>query len=538
VQDPPLGAREIDAGGMVVAPGFIDVHTHYDAQVCWDEKFASIGQYGVTTVVMGNCGIGLAPVVDGDSEYLIQLLARIEGMPQRTLEMLDWNWRSMADYLDAIDKPMGANVVSLVGHSPLRRAVMGDACYERAATSDEVEAMQRELRDALAAGAWGFSSSVAGTHSDLAGRPAPSRLATHAEFGALADVLGEFAFGIIGISPESKLRGLSADDRSLLTLLSLRGGASVNWNPLVYSPQLPDVWRTNLDASTQAAAAGARVYAVFNPAGMGGTRVDLRSLFMFGYLPRWDELVLQPLAEKMRAFANPEVRRSLAAALDEDTSMGVLTEKLKTMWDILRITSAPSAANQRFIGRTVGEVARERGESPLDTMLDVALADDLETVFMQEDSRVTDSAALDAFAAMAASPFVIYGGSDAGAHIDILANESLPARALDWRVREQGSLTLEETVRRFSSGVADAIGLPGRGRLAPGLAGDVVVFDPATVASGDAYVVDDLPGGGERMVTRSVGVHHTIVGGQVAFSDGQPTGALPGRLLRSSASPA
>jgi N-acyl-D-aspartate/D-glutamate deacylase len=398
--------------------------------------------------------------------------------------------------------------------------------------------MQRELRDALAAGAWGFSSSVAGTHSDLAGRPAPSRLATHAEFGALADVVGEFPFGIIGISPESKLRGLSGDDRSLLTMLSLRGGASVNWNPLVYSPQLPDVWRTNLDASTHAAAAGARVYAVFNPTGMGGTRVDLRSLFMFGYLPRWGELVQQPLAEKMRAFANPEVRRALAADLDEDTSMGVLTEKLKTMWDILRITSAPSAANQPYIGRTVGEVARERGESPLDTMLDVALADDLDTVFMQEDSRATDPAAHAAFAAMAASPFVIYGGSDAGAHIDILANESLPARALDWRVRDQGSLTLEETVRRFSSGVADAIGLPGRGRLTPGLAGDVVVFDPATVASGDAYVVDDLPGGGERMVTRSIGVHHTIVAGQVAFSDGEPTGALPGELLRSSASPA
>ena len=335
------------------------------------------------------------------------------------------------------------------------------------------------------------------------------------------------------MSPESKLRGLNAKDRALLTLLSLRGGASVNWNPLVYSAALPDVWRTNLDASTEAAAAGARVFGVFNPNGMGGTRVDLRSLHLFGYLPRWGELALRSHAEKVRAFRDPEVRRALADDLANDSSMGVLTERLKAMWDILRVTAAPSAANQRYVGRLVGDIARERGQSPLDTMLDIALEDDLETVFMQEDLRTSDDAALAAFAEMAASPYVIYGGSDAGAHMDMLANESLPARALDWRVREQGVLTLEETVRRFSAGVAEAVGLPGRGRLAPGLAGDVVVFDADAVRPGSAYVVDDLPGGGERMMTRSFGFHLTVVDGQIAFTDGEPTGDLPGRLLRS-----
>jgi N-acyl-D-aspartate/D-glutamate deacylase len=528
----PSGVRTIEVEGMVLAPGFIDVHTHYDAQVCWDTSFSGIGQYGTTTVVMGNCGIGMAPVREGDGDYLAGLLAHIEGMPLATLQALQWDWPTMRAYLDDIDRPLGANVVSLVGHSPLRRHAMGDAAFERTATDDELHTMQHQLRDALAAGAWGFSSSVAGTHVDLNGRPAPSRLADKREFTALASVLGEFPFGIVGISPESKLRGLNPDDRELLTMLSLVGGASVNWNPLVYSPHYPDVWRSNLAASADAASAGGRVYAVFNPTGTGGTRVDLRTLFLFSFLPEWAKIARLPHRERVTAFSDAEVRDALDADLTNDTSMGVLTAQLRTMWDVLRVTVVRAGANREYVGRLVGDIARERNQRPLDTMLDIAVADDLETVFMQEDVRRTDDQAAEAFRQMADSPYVLYGGSDAGAHSDILANESLAARAFQWRVREEGSLGLEETVRRFTSAIAAAIGLDGRGLLQPGFAGDIAVFDPERINAGDAFVVSDLPGGGERMMTKSVGVEYTIIDGMIAFDHGEPTSARPGRLLR------
>ena len=528
------GARLLDVSGLVVAPGFIDVHTHYDAQVLWDPLLGASTQYGVTTLVMGNCGIGVAPLAPAAEDYLIQLLARVEGMPVDALEKgLSWDWSTFGDYLDAFDGELGANVISLVGHSPLRYAVMGDAAYERAATGDELTAMQGMLAEALSAGAWGFSSSAAGTHNDLAGRPAPSRLATVAEYDALADVVGRHPFGIIGMSPESKLRGLTAEDRSLLQLLSRRGGASVNWNPLVHTSSLPDLWSTNLSASDEAAAAGARVFAVFNPSSTGGNRVDLDTCFLFAAFRHWSAVASLPTVDKIRAFRDPATRAKLADDLEHDTSMGMLTAKLRTMWDILRVTEAFVPENQQYVGRLVGDIGRETGRTPLDTMLDIAIADDLRTVFMQEDVRTEDDAARAAFTAMAQSPYVMFGGSDAGAHLDMLANESLPARTLQWRVHEQQSMSLEAAVRGFTGALANAIGLSDRGQLRPGMQGDVVVFDLARIDAGDAHVVHDLPGGGGRLMTEAHGVEYTIVDGDVVFEHGVHTGALPGRLLRS-----
>jgi N-acyl-D-aspartate/D-glutamate deacylase len=528
------GAQCIDVSDLVVAPGFIDVHTHYDAQVFWDPLLAPSSQYGVTTLVMGNCGIGVAPTAPGDDRYLAQLLASVEGMPEEVLlSALPWSWRSYGDYLREVDRALGPNVIALVGHSPLRYAVMGAAAYERRATPEELVQMQAMLAEALSSGAWGFSSSAAATHNDLAGRPAPSRLAERAEYEALADVLGRYPFGIIGMSPESKLRGLNEQDRSLLTMLSVRGGASVNWNPLLHASSLPDLWRVNLAASEEAATAGARVFGVFNPSSTGGNRVDLATCFLFAALPQWKSVAKLPLGEKKRAFSDPEIRRGLADDLENDTSMGFLSAKLRTMWNILRITQVFSPGNASLVGRTVAEVAKESGETPLDTMLDIAIADDLRTVFMQEDIRREDPAAREAFDALSASPWVLFGGSDAGAHLDMLANESLPARTIEWRVVDQGALKIEEVVRQFTSAIADAIGLRTRGRLNPGLAGDVVVFDTQRIGAGDAHVAYDLPGGGGRLVTEAKGVRYTVVNGTVVFADGRPTGDLGGQLLRS-----
>jgi N-acyl-D-aspartate/D-glutamate deacylase len=340
-------------------------------------------------------------------------------------------------------------------------------------------------------------------------------------------------FGIIGMSPESKLRGLTEDDRALLRMLSIRGHASVNWNPLVHSSSIPDLWHTNLSASEEAKAVGGQVYAVFNPSSTGGNRVDLDTCFLFAALPHWRPIASMPRADKVRAFSDVAVRKELADDLENDSSMGLLTAKLRTMWDILRITEAFTADTRPFVGRLVGDLARETGRTPLDTMLDIAIADDLRTVFMQEDVRTEDDTARIAFEAMAHSPHVMFGGSDAGAHLDMLANESLPARTLEWRVREQGTLRLEEAVRGFTGALADAIGLHGHGYIRPGYAADIIVFDIETIGAGDAHVVHDLPGGGCRMMTEARGVEHTLVAGEVVFDRGKPTGALPGRLLRS-----
>jgi N-acyl-D-aspartate/D-glutamate deacylase len=527
------GAREIDVSGLVVGPGFIDVHTHYDAQVLWDPLIGASTQYGVTTVVMGNCGIGVAPLTPGADEYLVQLLARVEGMPTAALEQgLRWDWKSFGDYLDAIDVPMGANVISLVGHSPLRYAVMGEDAYARAAAADEIATMQQLLDEGLAAGAWGFSSSAAATHNDMAGRPAPSRLAAREEYQALADVVGRYSFGIIGMSPESKLRGLTEQDRDLLRMLSLRGRASVNWNPLLHTSSLPDLWSVNLSASDEAASAGARVYGVFNPSSTGGNRVDLDTCFLFAALPHWGRIASLPTAAKIAAFCDPIVRAGLADDIDHDSSMGMLTAKLRTMWNILRVTEVTAPANRDHVGRLVGDIARETNRTPLDTMLDIAVTDDLRTVFMQEDVRTEDATAHDAFKAMAQSPHVMFGGTDAGAHLDMLANESLPARTLEWRVRDQQSMPLEAAVHGFTGGLEDAIGLTGRGRLTVGAAGDVVVFDLDRIGAGDAHVVHDLPGGGGRLMTEAQGVEYTLVAGDIVFEHGVHSGALPGRLLR------
>jgi N-acyl-D-aspartate/D-glutamate deacylase len=531
------GTRTIDVSGLVVAPGFIDVHTHYDAQVLWDPLLGASTQYGVTTIVMGNCGIGVAPLATDAESYLVQLLARVEGMPVTALEEgLRWDWKSFGDYLDALDVSLGTNVISLVGHSPLRYSVMGSDAYERAATDDEIASMQALLDEALAAGAWGFSSSAAGTHNDMAGRPAPSRLATRGEYEALADVVGTYPFGIIGMSPESKLRGLTDDDRSLLQMLSLRGGASVNWNPLVHAASIPDLWRVNLSASEEAVATGARVFAVYNPSSTGGNRVDLDTCFLFAAFPHWAPVASMPVAQKVAAFSDPATRALLADDLEHDSSMGLLTAKLRTMWNILRVTEVFTVENEPYLGRLVGDIASETGRTPLDTMLDIAVTDDLRTVFMQEDVRTEDDEAHDAFVAMAHSPYVMFGGTDAGAHLDMLANESLPARTLQWRVHEQGSLKVEDAVRGYTGALADAIGLRDRGRLVPGMVGDVVVFDVDRIGAGDAHVVHDLPGGGGRLMTEADGIELTVVAGEVVFEGRQHSGALPGRLLRSGAS--
>jgi N-acyl-D-aspartate/D-glutamate deacylase len=524
--------RVIDASDRIVSPGFIDIHTHFDAQVIWDPALASTTRHGITSIIAGNCGFTVSPVSPGDGDYIIQMLARVEGMPAEALRQgLTWEWESFGEYLGRLRAALGVNYLAQVGHSTLRRYAMGDAAFERAATEAEVTAMYMFLRGAMDAGARGFSTSTSPTHNDSLGRPVPSRLAEKEEFLILAEALNRSARPLIGISPGSKFVGINDEERALMVEMGVRSGALVHWNPLVYSEAYPDLHSRTMEVSAQARAAGARVVGVYNPGPPGPTRVDLRSGFLFESLPHWKEILRLSIDDRCRALLDPEVRRGLKADFEDDSRMGHMTARLRKMWPALAVTTVSSEANQKYLGRTVGAIADEEGSEPLDTMINLAVRDHLDTVFMNDNAAPSDPAANEAMLSLAHHPDVVFGGSDAGAHLDFMSNEPLPSRALALRVREQHLLPLEEVVHGFTGRLADVFGLDGRGVLAPGMAADVCVFDIDQIGAGMPHMIDDLPGQSLRFVTEPKGICHTIVNGVVVSEGGQSTGALPGELL-------
>jgi N-acyl-D-aspartate/D-glutamate deacylase len=524
--------RVINASDRIVAPGFIDIHTHFDAQVMWDPELATTTRHGITSVVAGNCGFTVSPVRPGDGDYIIQMLARVEGMPADALrEGLSWEWESFAEYLARLRNRVGVNYLAQIGHSTLRRYAMGDAAFERAATAEEMTAMALYLRQAMEAGARGFSTSTSLTHNDSHGRPVPSRLAEKEEFLRLADALSPSPGALIGISPGSKFVGINPDERSLMLEMAVRGKALVHWNPLVYSEAYPDLHNQTLEVSTAARAAGARIVAVYNPGPPGPTRVDLRSGFLFESLPHWKEVLRLSIDERCRALVDPEVRRGLKADFEDDTKMGHMTARFRKMWPVLTVTSVSSETNLSYVGKTVGAIAAEEGNEPLDTMIDLAVRDRLETVFMNDNAAPADPAANEAMLELTHHQDVVFGGSDAGAHLDFMSNEPLPSRAIALRVREQGLLSLEEVIHGFTGRLAEVFGLESRGRLAPGKAADVCIFDIEQIGAEMPHMIDDLPGRSMRFVTEPRGISYTIVNGVVVSEEGHPSGQLPGQLL-------
>ena len=520
----------IDASGFIVAPGFIDIHTHHDAQLLWDPELTSSARHGITTVIAGNCGFTVAPVKPGDQDYIIQLLARVEGMPPEALkEGLAWDWESFTEYLKQLDGRLGVNYISQIGHSTVRRYVMGDDAYERAATPEEIETMAGLLRDAVAAGASGFTTSTSPTHNDSFGRAVPSRFAEPEEFYALAEAVKDSPRPMVGISPGTKFSGISPEERELMIGMGQRAGAMVHWNPLMTAPG-SDLHKKFMELSVEARAEGVRVVGVYNPGPAGPSRVDLKSGFLFDSLPRWREVLKLPIPERCQALADPTVRQEMKDDLAASNN-GRLSEVLRTIWTTLVVTSAPSEANQKYVGRAVADIAAEEGREPIDVMIDISVADELETVFMSERDEDSDAWAIETLLELCHDEDVVFGGSDAGAHLDFMANEPTPSRAFALRVRDQGLLSLEETVHGFTGALADAFGITDRGTLAVGQAADVVVFDLDTIGAESPELVRDLPGDSERLVAAPTGIRATIVNGVIVNDQDTPTGALSGKLL-------
>jgi N-acyl-D-aspartate/D-glutamate deacylase len=520
--------RTIDATDLVVAPGFVDLHTHYDAQLLWDATASPSPMHGVTTVFGGNCGFTLAPASDEHVDYLARMMARVEGIPLPALQQgVPWDWKTFGDYLDRVEKSGTAvNAGFLTGHSALRRVVMGADSVGGVASDEQIIEMERLLHDALDAGAMGFSTSQAHTHNDGDGNPVPSRAASRDELLRLAGAVHSHPGTQLELIIAGCLNGFSDDDVDLLTEMSLAADRPLNWNVLGVTPG--GMHEKQLEAGTRAAAWGARVVALTLPKG-----IQIRLSFLTGFvldgLPGWRETISLPVPERMRALSDPVVR----ARLDEQAhspEAGVLANLAR--WQRLEVIEGFTPQTKAFEGRLIGDIAKEQGKAPFDALLDIVVADDLRTGLRPDfggpEPEETWKMRVDVWR----DPRAMVGGSDAGAHLDMMSGASYSTFVVGDAVRN-GYLSIEEAVHLLTEKPARLYGVTDRGRLAEGAFADIVCFDPDTVGPTGERTYDDLPGGASRIVAQSEGVMHVLVNGTEIVHDSKYTGAAPGTVLRS-----
>jgi N-acyl-D-aspartate/D-glutamate deacylase len=522
-------SKTLDAQGLTLAPGFVDLHTHYDAQLFWDPAASPSVQHGVTTVFGGNCGFTLAPAAIDQQDYLTRMLARVEGMPLEALRAgLDWQWSSFGDWLKRFEGRIAVNAGFLVGHSALRLAAMGDDALGGQASAGQLERMVALLHDALDAGALGLSTSQSPTHNDAAGNPVPSRSASRGELVALAAGVGEHPGTTLEAIIPGCLAGFTDDEIALLTDMSVAANRPLNWNLLGVSAANPAGHQKQLHASEVAAERGGRVVALTLPHAMG-IRLSFLSGFVLDGLPGWRDTMHLPVPERLRALADPQVRRRLNEGA-QSKEAGML--RGLAQWERLIIVETFAAENADATGRSVGEVAAARGGEPFDTLLDIVIADELRTGLTppRTGDDLTD---WQLRAEVWRSPHAVIGGSDAGAHLDMMCGAIYTTSLLGRGVREHQVVTLEEAVRLVTDVPARFYGLAERGRITPGWHADLVLFDPDTVDHGPERTRYDLPAGAPRLVAEARGIASVLVGGVEVCRDGVATGAMPGTLLRS-----
>lgn len=520
----------IDAQGQIVAPGFVDIHTHYDAQVFWDPTLSPSSNHGVTSVIGGNCGFSIAPLTPEAGEYLMPMLARVEGMPLESLRLgVPWSWRSFGEYLDLIDGNIAINAGFMVGHSAIRRVVMGTRALGHEATADELEAMKDLLRRSLDEGGMGFSSTISTSHNDADGQPVPSRHASREELLALAGVLRAFPGTALEFLPGPET--FDEEKKQLLTDLSLAADRPLNWNAIGVTADNTDYVRTQLSASDFARAHGAEVIALTVPDSTT-MRINLTSGFLFDMISGWDDFFRLSLDERKRKLADPAGRRQLrdSAAMD-DSYLGRQIADFANM----QVAETFAPATGRYTECTLGEAATDLGKDPFDLFCDIALADDLRTSFTPNLGGIgkESPATWQARGPVWLDDRTLIGASDAGAHVDAIDSFAIPTRVLAKGVRLHGLLSLEEAIHQLSDLPARLYGLRGRGRIAEGWHADVVVFDPDRIACRPIATRFDLPGGAPRIFAEADGISHVLVNGVEIMRDQQATGKTPGTVLRS-----
>jgi len=525
------GDNDVDAGGLIVAPGFVDLHTHYDAQLFYEPVLSPSPLHGVTTVIGGNCGLTLAPVTPGDESWLTRLLARVESIPVATLEVgLEYRWRTYPEFLDVVDaQPLGPNVGFLVGHSALRRAVMGDDASSNAASPEQLTAMEALLDAALAAGGFGFSTANAATQVDGDGRPTPPNFATRDEFVALAAVCGRHAGTAIEFIPDSFLSGFTDDDVELMADMSAAANRVLNWNKPLVNKQLPDLHRRQLRASDVAAARGGRVVPMMTPQN-GLIQHDFEPGYVFRALPGWAWLYELAPADRRLALADPENRRRLEQSVAGATSGLALVVR---NWSSYIVNEVHDSHQTQLVGRRLDDLGREWGMTPFEAMAEVACRAGLDTGFVRPQFVDDDEWSWAVRRELLTDPRVVLQASDAGAHLDMMCGAAYPTEVLAELVRDRGLFTIEEMVHQLSGAPAALYGLSELGRIVPGARADLAVFDPDIVAPTPMQTRRDLPGGAARLHCGAIGMVAVYVNGRELVWEDSFTGELSGRLLRS-----
>lgn len=522
------GTREIDANGHVVTPGFVDGHTHLDAQIMWDGLGTSSCWHGVTTAVMGNCGFTLAPTRAGEHRLVIENLEKAEDIPAAAIAAgVSFEWESFPEYLDVLDRtPKGINTAVYIGHSPLRTYVMGERAFERAANDDDLDAMERELRNALAAGAVGFTTSRSEHHVRPSGAPVASRVAAWSEVERLVGAMADAGGGVFELSNESAMTSpdprTRAEPMQRLRALAVATKVPTTFGITTYGD--PNRWQELLALLDDAAGDGGQLWgqASCQPS---GAVFHFATWLPFDKLAPWAQIRRRPLADQATAFRDPEIRQALVAAVGErDFTLGKEAVK-KSFFERLVVMG-----DDGKLSRSVAEVAGDRGVHPVEAMLDLGLETQFEVFFFQPTSnddpgdvqRILDH------------PRTVMTFSDAGAHVSQIINASLPTHLLGVWVRDREVYSLEHAIRMLTLVPSTLWGFGDRGLVREGFVADLNVLDPATVGECLPRVEHDFPAGATRLTQRAKGFLATIVGGDVLLDRGEHTGALPGSLLRRS----
>lgn len=520
--DGPAAAL-IDAAGKIVCPGFVDPHTHYDAQITWDRLLSSSAEHGVTTVVMGNCGVGIAPCRPANREWLADDLVTVEGIDKEVLvEGIKWEWETFSEYIDAAEQRGSAlNLAFLAPITPLRTYVLGAEANERAATPAETHTIAAMLGEAMKAGAWGFTTTASRQHIGHGGKPLAARLASREELAAYGGVLRKFERGVIELALTKRYATLADDEEELIEFLLDASGRPVTWLSITNLIEKPGAAKAILDRVDALIRRGAIPQTMTRPMLFD---MNLRRPFMFTEMNTAKPLFDVTFEKQMAIYADPAFRDAFKAEL-----------KLGRKWaGVVRNTIVVSVENpelKKHEGRTVGEIAEARKQDPNDVFFDIAVADNLETKFVVPRAN-TDPAAL---AEVLNDSRTLIGLSDAGAHLDMLCESGYTTYLLGHWVREKRALTLERAIQRITSEPSDFFGFEDRGRLKAGAAADIVIFSEDTINSPlRPTPVKDLPAGGTRLYCKAQGISEVIVNGQVLYREGRHTGAFPGRVLRSS----
>ena len=519
---PARGAREIDAGGLVVAPGFIDVHTHYDAQYTWDPYATSSIWHGVTTTVIGNCGFAIAPCRPADRELIMRTLVKVEGMSLAAMRAgITWGFETFPEYLDHLERcNPSLNVAALVGHSTIRQWVMGKDSQHRVATSEEVAAMSALVREAMAAGAIGLGSSTAEAHVGDGGLPVASRLADKAEFLALTRAMGESGRGVFQatIGPKTTMGDLRE--------IWQTSGRPVIWAAFFQRDDRPEYVPERLATTEAFHREGVEVLPQIScrPLTMDFT---MRNPYPFEGMPAWQRVMAEPESRWLHVYGDPQFRAALKADLAAQRFA-----VFRGRWDLVQVLRTSRPEHKALEGTSLADLARTTGKHPVDAWLDLVTADGLDVEFLAGLLNTDEKVVGD----LIAHPLTLITLSDAGAHLSLMCDAGYSSTLLGKWVRDLGRLSLEAAVKRLTADPARAYRIPERGRLAPGAWADVVVFDPATIDALPAEWVTDLPAGEPRFVSRARGVEWSLVNGEPVLERGRvlerPAGARPGRVLR------